>query len=271
MQTLVLMRYSYFGMSGWQSDASRDAGSLLSSERLAKRIKLLENIALRSLADQADEDFKLVVLSARAMPAWRQRQLTELCKDTLGDNRADVIFRRPGSVHGKFKTHIQTRYGDAPITCQVVLDDDDALSHDFIEHLKPEADAAYRNPKSDKLHAFLSFPEGLTLRLGPGKPALFRRDIPFTNLGLSLVAPTSAKWTVYGLAHKRVARRHPARVIYRQEPAYIRTVHDTNDSRAQYGDVAVSADEMPDMLVRFPCLERYFGTPSKPRAVSDAA
>lgn len=258
MQTLVLMRYSYFGMSGWRSRASRDVDQLLSSDRLAQRIRLFENLALRSLADQTDDDFKLIVLSSAAMPKWRRRQLTSLCKDTLGDARADVIFRRPGTVHRMFKTHIHKIYGDAPVTCQVVLDDDDAFSSDFIEHLKPEADAAFQTRPDTKHRSFLSFPEGLTLKLGDDKPQIFTRDVPFTNLGFSLVAPTSEKYTVFGLAHKKVKRRHPARVIYRNAPMYVRTVHDSNDSRALFTEDPVQDRDMPEILTRFPCLGTYF-------------
>ena len=271
MQTLILMRYSYFGLSGWQSGASRDLDRLLSSERLAKRINLLENIALRSLADQTDEDFKLVVLSSRAMPKWRQRQLTSLCKDMLGDDRADVIFRRQGSAHAKFKNHIHENYGDAPLTCQVVLDDDDALASDFVEKLKPEAEAAIQNVSGRHAHTFMSFPEGVSLKLGQDGAQLFERDVPFTNLGLSLVAPTQAKFTVYGLAHKKVTRRHPTRVIYRQEPSYIRTVHDTNDSRAQHGDSAIPTADLPVMIARFPCLAQYFEAQLSTDVVKKAA
>ncbi len=91
MLSLFLMRYSFFGRSDWRSDASRAADLLFDSERLEKRARLLEQIALRSLSDQTDGDFDLIVLSSEGMPAAFRKQLSALCKDTLGD-RVRVLF-----------------------------------------------------------------------------------------------------------------------------------------------------------------------------------
>ena len=48
--------------------------------------------------------------------------------------------------------------------------------------------------------------------------------------------------------------RRPVRVIYSRSPSYIRAVHDSNDSRAQYSDNIVQADEMEKMHRAFPLL-----------------
>lgn len=265
MQILFLMRYSYFGESGWRSEASRDLDRLLDPQRLKTRAEYLSKIALPSLAAQNDGDFRLVVLSSEAMPDWRRRHLTEMCKDTLGTARATVVYRRPGHAAHMFRRVIQKKFGDAPATTQVVLDDDDAVSRDFVERLRPEAQMAHDMRDARKPFTFLSFPRGLTLSLADRTPRLYHRMMPFTNLGLSLVGPTDMRKNVFGTAHKQVARHNPARVIYGLDPTHIRTVHDHNDSRAMHGDTLVPASDMARMLTIFPCLAAYF-----PQAVTDA-
>lgn len=258
MQTLVLMRYSYFGASGWKSDASRELDALLAPERLTKRAELLEKIALPSLAAQTDPDFKLVILAARDFPKWRKKQLRDLCFDALGEDRVKLLFRGPGLAHAKFRAFIQKSQTDDPVTCQVVLDDDDALARDFLETLKPEAESTYQLCKGERPYTFLSYSRGLTLKLSDAEPELIWRNSPFTNLGLALVSSTSERKSVFGVAHKRVAERHPARVIYSPVPSYVRTIHDINDSHAQHGKKRVVPEDMPDILARFRFLHRFF-------------
>lgn len=258
MQTVFMMRYSYFGLSGWRSDTSRDIDALLNPERLTQRYRLLRDIALPSLAAQNDPNFKLVVLSSKAMPDWRKRQLRDVCHEHLGKDRVRILWRPPGRATRFFRKYLNTHCIAEPMTTQVVLDDDDAVSNDFVGMVKREAKAAYelREPGYDFM--FLSFPKGFSLQLGDGKARLFHRSMPFTNLGLSLVGPSDIKKTVYGIAHKNVAHSNPARAIYTQSPYYIRTVHDSNDSNAVLGEKEVDAELMPDVLARFPCLHQYF-------------
>ena len=258
MQTLFLMRYSYFGSSGWQSPTSKDKSKLLSADRLAKRFDLFRKITLPSLAAQSDGDFKLVILSSAALPNWRKRQLTELCKDTLGDDRAHLAFRRPAGASLMFRKYIKKRLTDVPFGTQVVLDDDDAVSTSFVATLRKEAQTVLDMHEHARQHSFLSFPRGLSLVLQDDGARLFHRMMPFTNLGLSLVGPTNMRKNVYGIAHKKVADHNNARVIYSNTPTYIRTCHDQNDSRAWHSEQEVSPDHMPAIMERFPMLQTFF-------------
>lgn len=258
MQTLFMMRYSYFGNSGWRSPASKDPGQLLSAERLKKRFELLRDIALPSLADQDDPDFKLAILSSKSMPRWRKRQLVELTHDILGADRVDVVFKPQASAPLMFKNYLHTRFAPETLLSQVVLDDDDAVARDFVSLIKREANAAYQLRRPGKQHCFLSFPKGLSLDLGAKTPSLYHRLIPFTNLGLTMVGRAGAHKNVYGVAHKKVAKFNPARVIYTQQPAYVRTVHGQNDSKAVLGDQLLDSQSTANMLDCFPFLEKFF-------------
>lgn len=254
MHMIYEMRYSYFGRSGWRSAASTDKEKLFDEARLDTRHYFLEKIALRSLADQTDPDFGLIVLSAEDLPDRHKSRLQQVCGDLLGD-RAHVIFRAPDSAGTCFNRYRKEAFSSEPWTAQIVLDDDDAVSADFTARLRAEAQAAKQLRAPGEDYCFLSHARGISAVFRNGQVSLRHRINAATNLGLACVAPTASRRQPFGIAHKKILERRPVRVIYSRAPAYIRAVHDTNDSRAQYSDDIVQADEMPKMHAAFPLLQ----------------
>lgn len=255
MHTIYMMRYSFFGNSGWRAPSSKKAELLFDSARLDQRAYFAEKIALASLRDQSDKDFDLIILSSTLMPERHQKALTELAGDMLG-HRAHVIFREPDAAGNWFQRYRRRHFKKHGYTSQVVLDDDDALAVDFNAILRDEAKAAMalRRPGQPE-YVFLSHPRGITARFVDGQMTLLHRLVPATNLGLALVAPTGLRRNPFAIAHKKITERHPTRVVYSNEPQYIRALHDHNDSRGHFGDALVSEDQMPQMLAAFPLLQ----------------
>lgn len=253
MQIIFQMRYSYFGFSGWQSDASKDPGLLFEPGRLAQRAYLAQHIALQSLKDQTDPDFKLVVLSSEAMPEAEQTKLVEMCHAMLGPERVDVIFRPYGRLNKWLRRYMQSSV-TADHAVQVVLDDDDALSRDFVATLRREAEFARATFETPDDYCFLSFPRGISAVFADEGITLLQRYNPFTNLGLSLLGPRGQALTPFATAHKKIALRHPSRVISTMRPTHIRSVHGLNDSKAQTSEVLLTEDDMPATLEAFPLL-----------------
>ncbi|MGX9355400.1 glycosyltransferase [Roseobacteraceae bacterium S113] len=257
MHMIYMMRYSFFGLSGWQSAASKDAELLFDPKRLDEREYFLEKVAARSLADQSDKNFDLIVLSSTLMPEAYQKRLSELCGDMLG-RRAHVIFREPDSAGNWFQRYRKRNFTKHATTTQIVLDDDDAVAVDFTANLRAEAEAALtlRRPNLPD-YVFISHPRGITARFNEGQMELTHRLVPATNLGLAVVAPTGTRRNPFHIAHKKIIERRPVRVIYSLEPHYIRAVHGTNDSRAHkhVGTDLVKEEHMPTMLEAFPLLK----------------
>ncbi len=254
VQAVFLTRYSFFGSSGWRAADSKDKAHLLDPERLNKRFELFQKMNLASLAAQTDPDFKLVILTSSDMPAPQAKTLTEACKDTLGDERTRILFRAPGSAGQWFQKFLSRRMNRISHSLQIVLDDDDAVSADFTEIVRREGAFAASTLSPEMPHQYLSFPNGLTAKFEKDGINLMPRDVPFTNLGLTLVAPTDTPKSPFMLAHKKVARRHKVRVIHDQRPYYIRAVHDTNDSRAHHNDEYMDAAAVEKMFPYFPLL-----------------
>ncbi|APX11809.1 glycosyltransferase [Tateyamaria omphalii] len=254
MQVVFQMRYSYFGKSGWRSRASRDPARLFSEERLSKRAYFFEKIALASLTSQQDEDFKLVLLSSEGLPDRHKTYLTEICNDMLGSHRAHVIFRAPQKAGNCFRTYQHDALNSEDYTAQVVLDDDDAVSCDFVDVMRREALAMRSLFRTEDDYCYVSQAQGLSAVFDNDAYQLLHRTVPFNTQGLMLVARTRTRRNPFFTAHKRIAQRHPARAIYGNVPYFIRAVHDLNDSRTMFGDDLVQPEDMADVMTRFPLL-----------------
>lgn len=252
MQVIFETRFSYFGSSGWRSPASGDPEILFDPERLERRFALFERITLPSLAAQTDPGFRHVVLTSGLMPLPFRRRLVELTRDTLGSDRATVLAKRPRSAGRIFQQHIAQEFAAEGRVAQVVLDDDDAVSADFVGICRAEALAP---PSAPEAAIFLSFPEGCSLVFAEdGRVWLSRRHTPFTNLGLTLVAPPATRLHPFMTSHRMIGERHPSRLIERGRPFYLRSVHDDNDSRAMHDKTPIEGAELGQVLRYFPFL-----------------
>ncbi|MEL7343910.1 MAG: glycosyltransferase [Pseudomonadota bacterium] len=259
MDVLFETRFSFLGTSGWREQTTTTAETLYEPERMRQRFELFEKLTLPSLRDQSDPDFRHYVLSGRDMPEAQKKTLREMCHDMLGD-RADVQFRKPGPVAQFVTRYTRRTYRKSPRLAQVVLDDDDALSTDYVQVLRAEAEAAraYEHDGLDFL--YLTFPRGVTLRFNEdGPPDVFDRNVVNTNLGLALVGPGDTKRNPFAVAHKMVYRRHPVRVIQTRRPFYVRSLHDYNDSRRQKQVKPFNAKKIAEAAQYLPCLNNFFG------------
>jgi Putative rhamnosyl transferase len=203
------------------------------------------------LVAQSDSDFQLIVLSSARLPEPFRLRLVELLNDTLGADRVAVKFARRGFASKKLATEIQRTYPPDQHIAEVVLDDDDALAQTYVSDLR-----AILNAKGDwGDYAFVTFPYGLSLCLHDGKVAYQERDIPFTNLGLVLVAKPGSGRNVFAVSHKRIGERHPHFVHKTDYPTYVRTIHGMNDSRGMIGKEFLSeAAIAPIIAQHFPHL-----------------
>ncbi len=259
MDVIFQTRFSFFGVSGWQSATSQSEAMLFAPERLEKRFDLFERIALAGLRDQSDPDFKLSVLSSNNLPQKYKARLQQLCNDTLGADRVDINYRGPRKAGKLYRQIMCEKYPDMRPIAQVVLDDDDAVSRDFVEICKREADYVANNNYDGSEGVFLTFPRGVSLGLAHGQAAwLAPRNAHFTNLGLTLVAPPSFKRHPYLTSHRQIGNRFTSRVIMTGRPFYVRAVHDGNDSDAKHSNARYSPEQTIELMQYFPFLQDLF-------------
>jgi hypothetical protein len=252
---LFQTRFSFFGRSGWRSKASKTPEMLFDPDRLDPRLEMFEKITPASLKCQDDPDFHLVVLSSTLMPEVYQKKLTEMCNDNLGPERSNVIFRPKAHAPAMFKDYVHSAYEEEQILAQVVLDDDDAVCCDFVSVVKAETEAALRPCYDEDVDTvFISFARGISLILGDGEPEIAPRNSIFNNQGLIMAAPAGTRRNPYNTSHRMIHQRRPSRSIATKPPFYLRTLHDSNDSRGLVDDVRLTQDEIKEMARYFPFL-----------------
>jgi len=259
VQMLVEMRFAFFGKSGWQSNVAADPDLLFAPERLEKRFALLEAIPLASLQAQTDQDFRLVVLSSELMPKNFQDRLVETCNRILGEERVEVIFREEGHAGTLLRKYVHSVYDKNEYVAQIVLDDDDGLSSDFIEICRKECELAKANFLDGTEEMYLSFPKGCSLILREGETQLAERKIPYTNLGLTFLSKARSKANPYSVAHRKISGRYESRVIGTLRPFYLRAVHDNNDSKAIVKQDPMTKAEVDAIKPYFPYLDGILG------------
>jgi Putative rhamnosyl transferase len=255
-QIVVAMRFSYWGRSGWQGASSKEKALLFDRDRLLLRITLLQSVALPSLAAQTDQNFHLHVLTAMELPRWAKVALREALEEALSPSQFTVDPRPWGLAASQYRNYLKDRYG-ASRTLQVVLDDDDGLSIDFLETLRRDM-ALMAPPESSASVRFVSQARGFGLDLTDLESSaieLYPMRYRFINLGLALSSPAGGI-NIYGIAHQRTPLLYP-HVVRRDQMMWVRTIHNKNDSRAAVRDgwTPVQAwREEPDIAARFPWL-----------------
>lgn len=223
------MRFSYLGLSGWQGADAGNPDRLFDRRRLEARFRLFEQIALASLAAQSDPDFHLHVLTSESLPGWALDRLREASAAALGPSRVTVEARPQGRARKFHRIFLRERYGKTRVA-QVVLDDDDGFSADFVEILRNRIVLAIgegRLPAPDSVH-FLTFPSGYALVDGGEAAGLYLHRYKFINLGLTMIGPTDR--SIHSVLHK-VAPTQFGCTIWDDRPMFVRSIHDFNDSR----------------------------------------
>ena len=259
MELIFQTRFSFFGVSGWQSTASQSEEALFAPERLNKRFDLFESVALACLKDQTNQDFRLAVLSSVNLPQKYKDRLNELCKDTLGAERCDIYYCGPRKAGRLFRKFMCEKYPDDRTIAQVVLDDDDAVSCDFVDICKREAEFAVSNNYDGTDGVYLTFPRGLSMGIENQRAQwLAPRNAFFTNLGLTLVAPPTFKRHPFLTSHRQIGNRFTSRAILTARPFYIRAIHDENDSDAKHRSSQYSPEQIVEYIRYFPFLKNHF-------------
>lgn len=164
------------------------------------------------------------------MPDWAKKKLVDLCTEHLDESRFTIGFGPPAYAR-KFQAWALKNVAGTDPVAQVVLDDDDALSIDFIANLKTHLTQLQSKGTLaiDSLPYFITFPRGYALSLREKEPQLWAHKYAFINLGLTMIG-TSQQKNIFGISHK-VAPKLYGYIRDDENLMYIRTLSDVNDSR----------------------------------------
>ncbi|MGY6548081.1 MAG: glycosyltransferase [Roseinatronobacter sp.] len=240
LQAIVVVRFSYVAEAGFQlsrGGIDQVRRTLYAPDRLERRFRLFEALALPSLLAQTDPDFTLAVLIGADFPPDARARLARLIAPLRA---ARLIALPPENNFKATKQVIETCLAPAAThVLSIRLDDDDALGRDVIaahKALAPPLAALGRlgSPaaSASAQPVAICFNNGLFLELGAAGNTLYQvvEKLPI-SVGTGFLAPRDARPTVFSTDHRRLHTRWNCYTEART-PRFIRTVHRDNDSGA---------------------------------------
>ncbi|MFD2738099.1 putative rhamnosyl transferase [Sulfitobacter aestuarii] len=234
MQVIGICRFSYPGEGGFQVEhrtlAERIA-YLYAPERMAQRFASFETMTLPPLRAQSDADFTLLVVIGDSLPPEYRARLEHLLADLP---QAVMVARPPGPHRQVMQAAIneQRRIDGAPCL-QFRMDDDDAVSVDFVAELRAAAQQV-RGLLQRHRHVAIDFNQGYIAR--PGAPGLevAPTQAPYTTAALALMLRPELQLSVMNFAHRKLAQKMPT-LTFTGRDMLIRGYNAFNDSRQKPG------------------------------------
>ena len=203
------------------------AAHLFSAERMELRFHIFENLCLRSLIKQHDQDFDVVILTAKSMPRPYLERLQDLLRPHPNLHCRPVGTQNHYRLLRKAYESVPTRGGSHRVLFR--LDDDDALDMDYVARTRRFAQTLLTLQPEDSAFV-IAHNRGFYLRATPEGPEVFdaTEQTPL-SVGTALVAPIDHSANPYRFNHRKLARHYS---LYSDisVPGYIRTIHGDNKS-----------------------------------------
>jgi len=230
-QIIGVMRFSYPAQEGFsvsQMDEASLEAHLYDDARLEQRFKYLEVITFPSLAAQTDMDFRLVILSGTTLPMkWRKR--LKAWEETLPWLKCVFMDRMGALAAAKRSFRRGTDEGTTHIT-GFRIDDDDAVSRDYIALTRDRADRALHAGLADAPYA-LAFSRGIYWNLRDAEQPFheFREPQPL-GLACAMITTEDLPTCIYRYNHRRLGCYVPTYMEPGPDHMFLRTLHGHNDS-----------------------------------------
>ncbi|NHF74652.1 glycosyltransferase [Paracoccus xiamenensis] len=221
------MRFSYLGRSDVKlarrhDDLEYRKSVLYAPDRLEERFYFFEKICLPSLKWQSDQDFRFAIFTSPELPEPFQQRLARVTSDLP---QVEIVYDTAAHINDAIhpwmarQDVIQDRR-----TLHFRLDDDDALSTDFVATLHDHIDRVPEN-------SIISRPTGLFLMNAPEGPQLLAKFEPHIAIGFAIVNGPGKIRNPYALMHRGHHRMAPS-LSLPWPLAYIHTAHAESDTIA---------------------------------------
>ncbi|QIZ80411.1 glycosyltransferase [Thalassovita gelatinovora] len=259
VQILGLCRWSYPSAPG-AFQKEEEGGfetlrqALYDPLRLQLRLFYLEQVVLPSLRAQTDPDFKIILLMGDTLPDPTRSQVLDLIADIP---QIKPVFAREGQHHQDVCRDVMVAERDMDVraVAEFRLDDDDAVSVDFVERTRdffPKVKGIFRN--GGKLA--LDFNKGFILQTDLSGVKLIPVTTRYWTPGLVLYLRPQAAESLLHFNHAQMWKRIPM-LSFPRVPMFLRGAHGENDSSVSYNphnseEVWFDKDKLPEtMMERF--------------------
>ena len=255
IQVLGLCRWSYpsqvgaFTNKGRSLEALRE--ELYTAERLSTRLFFMEHLVLPSLRVQKNNDFTLLLMMGDQLPdPWRS-ELLDLIKDVP---QVKPVFLPEGQNHMEACRNlmISERDQSADVVAEFRLDDDDAISREFVHQLRELFGTLRPLFKANKRLA-VDFCRGFLMRCEEnGEIGYEPVEARLWTPALALYVPPDHKRSLLNYPHMRTWRAMPV-LSLNKKPMFVRGAHEGNDSAIKKRNVDVfrfNLETLPQVMAR---------------------
>lgn len=231
-QIIGTCRFSFLGKGDWigmRGNVVVDAEKLnqqlaviYAPGRLARRFEAFEKMLLPSIRAQTDPDFQLWILTSPELPDYAMQRLQMVCADIP---QIHIIVSKERMTKKAFVGPLRQAEEEAGGTVvQFRIDDDDALSKNFIARLKENVQ------RFDDLPSYaISLARGLVIRSYKGEPLSYWRVLQrFGSAGAAIKAREPGR-SIYATNHFDIPVSFPSFTDLR-ELNYIQLRWDEGDS-----------------------------------------
>lgn len=233
VQVQGLCRWSYPSAPGAfrrePAGADLDAlrGKLYAPDRLALRLFYLEYVMLPALRAQTDPDFTLHMLLGDGLPGAVRAQVLDLIADVP---QIRPVFAPEGLPHQAVCRQVMLagRDSDHRVVAEFRLDDDDAVSVDFVQMARRSFYTIRRVWHNGGKMA-LDFNKGYILSSDASGLALVPVSARYWTPGLVLYLRPEFGKSLLDFNHAQMWKRIPT-LTHPRQPMFIRGAHGQNDS-----------------------------------------
>lgn len=246
-QVLGLCRFSLLVEGGFQVEhetLEARRAMLYDPGRLALRFAWFEQVCLPSLRLQTDADFTLILLTGADFPDWALDRLRKATRDI-----PQVVLRQiaPGRHRPVCRRVLKAEVDPAArAVLQFRLDDDDAVSCDFVERLR--ADLALAEGMLDRDgRVYLDYNRGFTLMTPPEGRRIAAQVADRVAAGLAVALRPDDGNCVMDFTHNKVHQAMSG-LTFTDRFMYVRGKNGLNDSsegQYRHGGVRLDMDQ-PD-------------------------
>lgn len=226
VKILGVCRFSMLGRGDWKAYRNQpdealetiylsQAQELFAPERLEARLATFEHLTLRSLANQSDADFRLLVVSSDRMPEKYRQRLEDVCR---GVEQVILRFLPPTHISEAIQQSAPEAGLHLPDTIQFRLDDDDCVSKDYIRRLRRHGAGMWRNA-----HFGVSFPSIFYCITDGPTEGIYDWYSPFFSAGAAI---RHSSRTIFDYGHYAI----PTRLVSVTDPHFPNIVTHRGDN-----------------------------------------
>lgn len=252
VKPIGVCRFSILTTGGFKSGPKEDMAArqsyLFDESRISERLAWLEHVTLPSIRNQRNKKFVFIILASDLLP---EKYKSLLLRAVGWTSNIKVKFCPVGRHVDICNAALKDNVGiDADVVAQFRLDDDDALSFDYIDRIY--------NDFSSKLHLIYKahgmvacdYTNGFILEASRYKSNLHKVSTLHLTCAQTLYISPGAEPGLFSWGHHQLYRHMPT-ITFNNGNMFVRGKNYSNDSSFKLGEYNSQAWDLEVLKRRF--------------------